>query len=537
MNWNRVYRPKKIADLHLTTVRDYFLSLMKAGTFPQVFLFTGSKGTGKTSTARIIAAMLNDPKNESVVKKTFFEKEKNTKSLTEPTGESELAQRIFSGSSYVVHELDAASNRGIDDVRALKERIALPPQEGLISVYILDEVHMLTTEAFNALLKILEEPPPHVVFILATTELDKIPATIVSRAQVIRFSKASTDELLVAVKNIVKSEKLVADDEVLLAIAKRAEGSFRDAVKLLEMIAQVGPITKDSAENVLNLSLSNQVVTLVEKLISKDARGVVETFQQLRSTQTDSKQLHIQLLTYLHQDLLRSLGVTDGAAVFPTKTSQFLLKELAETALSGASPIPLLLLELKFLEIIERSQKKPTPPGSSEPSAPPAARKVESKTRVEEISTRKIATEEITAAPDFPEEEIITEMISVIPEKVQMDVVPTGGAMGNGQTICDRWQDVIAEAVKSNFSLATLLKASRPLGGETGKVKISVYYQFHKEQLMQPRFIKLLDTLFQDFAGGKVQLECVLIKEPATAELSQPSEAKKLADLAVSSLM
>jgi DNA polymerase-3 subunit gamma/tau len=397
---------------------------------------------------------------------------------------------------------------------------------------------MLTTEAFNALLKILEEPPPHVVFILATTELDKIPATITSRAQVIRFSKASPAELLVALKNIVNTEKLESDDSVLEEIAQRADGSFRDAVKLLEMIAQVGPVTRASAQNILSLSLSNQVVGLVDTLLTKDPVGVVQAFSELRAVQTDSKQLHVQLLTYLHQDLLRSLGAIEGKATVPTKSSQFLLKELADPTLCAAAPIPLLLLELKFLEIIDRSQKKAPASGSSEPSAPPPTRRPATPEPTREVPSRRIAQPDTIPTTPLIEEEFSEEIAPYIPEKPQLDVVPTsGGTMGNGQTICDRWQDVIAEAVKSNFSLATLLKASRPLGGETGKVKISVYYQFHKEQLMQPRFIKLLDTLFQDFAGGKVQLECILIKEPVTAELSQPTEAKKLADLAVSSLM
>lgn len=536
MSWNRTYRPKKIADLHLASVRDHFLSLMKSGTFPQVFLFAGSKGTGKTSTARIVAAMLNDPINEEAVKEIFFEKKAAKRPLQEPDSKGELTSKIFTGTSYVVHELDAASNRGIDDVRALKERVHLPPQEGMLSVYILDEVHMLTTEAFNALLKILEEPPTHVVFILATTELDKIPATVVSRAQVIRFSKAGVDEIESAVKRIVKSEKITAEDSVLTAIAEQADGSFRDAVKLLEMISQVGPVTTETAEPILHLSLNNQISTLIATLLAKDPVAVVRAFETLRSNQVDTKLLHSQILSYLHNDLLKSLGVIEGTAQLANKVSQYLLKELADPHLSSPTTIPLLLLELQFLHIIEKSQKK-TPAGGSSESTPTSS----TPTTVTETSSSKVkvnAKATATSLPETTESDVDPTIHTQPKQSTPSDTVPTlGGATGNGQAICDQWADVITKATKFNFGLGTLLKSAKPLSGSTGKLSISVYYKFHKEQLLQPKFTKLLDELFVDVAGGKLQLECLLVEEPKNAELKETATNQNLAELAVSSLM
>lgn len=536
MSWNRTYRPKKIADLHLASVRDHFLSLMKSGSFPQVFLFAGSKGTGKTSTARIVAAMLNDPVNEEVVKEIFFEKKTAKKPLQEPDSKGELASKIFTGTSYVVHELDAASNRGIDDVRALKERVHLPPQEGILSVYILDEVHMLTTEAFNALLKILEEPPVHVVFILATTELDKIPATVVSRAQVIRFSKAGVAEIESAVKKIVKSEKLTAEDTVLTAIAEQADGSFRDAVKLLEMISQVGPVTSETAEPILHLSLNNQVTTLITTLLAKDPVAVVKAFETIRNNQIDTKLLHSQILGYLHTDLLKSLGVSEGTAQLASKVSQYLLKELADPHLSSPTAIPLLLLELQFLHIIEKSQKK-APTGGGTESTPTSSSSAT--TGVTTSSKTKASAK--TATGSLPEAVVIAGDPPVQAQPVQsmpLDTVPTlGGATGNGQAICDQWAEVITKATKFNFGLGTLLKSAKPLSGSTGKLSISVYYKFHKEQLLQPKFTKLLDELFVDVAGGRLQLECLLVEEPKNAELKETATNQNLAELAVSSLM
>jgi DNA polymerase-3 subunit gamma/tau len=225
MSWYRQYRPSTIAGLHAVAVKEQLEKLRQAKNFPHALLLTGPRGAGKTSTARILAAMLNEPTNEL------------GKPLKDANPKDELVQRIAQGTSLVVHELDAASHRGIDDVRALKEQAYIPPQEGKVSVFILDEVHMLTTEAFNALLKLLEEPPQNVVFILATTEEQKVPATIVSRCTVVRFRKATPAEIGTALSDIVKDQKLDIDQEALQAIATAADGSFRDAVKTLETVS------------------------------------------------------------------------------------------------------------------------------------------------------------------------------------------------------------------------------------------------------------------------------------------------------------
>ncbi|MBU0576226.1 AAA family ATPase, partial [Patescibacteria group bacterium] len=209
MSWQRIYRPKTIQGLHLTNVRETLQQLMDKGQIPQVLLFAGPKGTGKTSLARIIGAMLNDPANEKVVDYQFFNgsKPKNNK-YVEPDFELNFNDRIYRGKSFIVQEMDAASNRGIDDIRELKERVALPPQDGKMTVYILDEAHMLTSAAFNALLKLLEEPPVHAVFILATTEFHKIPETIKSRCSVIHFRKADHEELKQALRGVLEAEKI-----------------------------------------------------------------------------------------------------------------------------------------------------------------------------------------------------------------------------------------------------------------------------------------------------------------------------------------
>jgi DNA polymerase-3 subunit gamma/tau len=536
MNWNRKYRPKKIADLHLTKVREHFLALLTAGKFSQVFLFAGPKGTGKTSTARIIAAILNDPQNEQSVTDIFFKKSNKAGSLQEPDSASETIQRIFAGSSFMVQELDAASNRGIDDVRALKERVTLPPQDGLVSVYILDEVHMLTSEAFNALLKLLEEPPPHVVFILATTELEKIPPTVVSRAQVITFTKATNQELQTALSAILTQEKVNYEEEVLALIAERADGSFRDAVKLLEMLAQVGPITLATAEQVLAVSADQYPYQLVEALLHKNPAQVVALFETLRSHGTDHKQFYTQLVTALHTDLLKSHGVVAGTPQWPAKTSQFLLKEFADPFVQTITPIPLLTLELKFLEIIDRSQKKST----TEPPPSGGAQNTSSTTTSKTTEPRKTKPEQPIATINTPgqassslsiNQPIVAEIVSTTADS-RIHYNP-----GDGAIIYEKWVEIVATAVQQNFGLATLLRSARPISGEMGKVVVGVYYSFHKEQLLQPKFKQLLDVLFAQYAGGRIELECILADQPTHADLQEPPQATTLAQLAVASLM
>lgn len=515
MSWNRLYRPQRLCDLHLRSVREYFTSLLTAPDFPQVFLFTGPKGTGKTSTARILAAVLNDPQNAQAVEQRIFsvhKKKTNAKNipLQEPNEQDPLVQSILWGNSYVVHELDAASNRGIDDIRALKERISLPPAQGVMSVYILDEVHMLTTEAFNALLKVLEEPPEHVIFILATTELQKIVPTVVSRCQVVKFQRASTSELFDALQNIITKEKLKADPAVLEAVCQKADGSFRDAVKLLELIHQQGELTEATAEKVLHSSHIEVAKEIISELLAKNTQAVVRLFQKARQEGVSADALHTYILEYVYAELLKALGITQEPEKISSKISIFLLKEFSDSSLHASCPIPLLPLELKCLDLLERSTKKGKESGESEPplAGPTASASKKSEPSIAATVRTDTASSQTLLTP------------------------------GDGGKLCDDWSTVLDLAVKTNFGLATLLKSARPVSGSTGKLTLSVFYKFHQEQLQQPKFYALIQEVFSRIAGGSIELECLLSEEPSSAELKEPiSAAPALAELAVASLM
>jgi DNA polymerase-3 subunit gamma/tau len=202
------YRSRKLKELDLKSVRDALTEIVLSENIPHAFLFSGPKGTGKTSAARIIAKVINC--------------ENRKKSSVEPCNKCEQCKLIDSGGNIDVIELDAASNRGIDDIRTLRDAVKLSPAQAKSKVYVIDEAHMLTTEASNALLKTLEEPPEHVYFILATTNSEKLIGTIRSRTTEIKFRKAEPEELLRSLKRVVKGEKIKVEDEALMMIAKAA---------------------------------------------------------------------------------------------------------------------------------------------------------------------------------------------------------------------------------------------------------------------------------------------------------------------------
>lgn len=538
MSWNRKYRPQKISELHLAAVRDNLQSLIENKNIPQAFLFAGPKGTGKTSSSRIIGAILNEEKNAKIVKQLFEEKTKGTSvkgSIADPDTSNPFIQKILSGNSFVVQEMDAASNRGIDNIRELKERIALPPQEGNMTVYILDEAHMLTTEAFNALLKVLEEPPSHVVFILATTELHKVPETITSRCHLVTFTKASITEISAALEKIIQAEKITADTEAVTLIAQYADGSFRDAIKLLEVLTENGKLTHEHVSTKLASTSAAQYEQLVTAITSKREEAVISLFQTLRAQGSNEKYFHTQFLEMLHKTLLGLHGIGTPLFDISEPATLFLLKEFASSSLSEQSPIPFLHLELTALEIITRAKQKKT---SKKPKA-----QAELMGQVPTISM-PLPTDS-TADPKTPTKKEIKSMQTIekeisSPEPVTV-TVDTTAPRGNAEKLVSEWDSFVDEVSKDNTTIGALLRSARPLGADGHTVTIGVYYSFHQEQLSENKFLVKIQDTVTEFSGGVVNFVFELVNPPQVAELTDPgtnqTEAKDLAQLASESLM
>jgi len=242
-------------------------SALEKNRLAHAYLFAGPRGVGKTSTARILAKALNCKTGPTV----------------NPCGKCSACLEISQSRSLDVIEIDGASNTGVDDVRTLRENVKFSPTSGKFKIYIIDEVHMLSNQAFNALLKTLEEPPDFVKFIFATTHADKIPSTVLSRCQRLDFRRISVMEIISQLERIVKSEKVNVDRDVLLAIAKSSDGALRDAESILDQLVSFSKdkISLNDVISVLGLVQQEALFELTDKIIQKDPKGCLELFNKI----------------------------------------------------------------------------------------------------------------------------------------------------------------------------------------------------------------------------------------------------------------
>ena len=292
----RKYRSKKLGDiLGQDTNIEILKNAAKTGRIGQAYIFYGSRGTGKTSTARLLAKLLNCEKRRM---------DPEFAKLGEPCNECLACREIDLQNSFDVIEIDAASNRGIDEIRNLKESIKTSPASGGSKVYIIDEAHMLTGAAFNALLKTLEEPPKHAVIVLATTEYEKLPATITSRAQRFAFKKLSKALIMQKLAMEAKAEKIKIDEDALELIAAGAEGSVRDAESLLDQISSLeAKITLADVERITGRTGLKKVAEFAELTVQRDLTAAVVRLNALGDEGGNPVQFTKDLIHYLRKVL------------------------------------------------------------------------------------------------------------------------------------------------------------------------------------------------------------------------------------------
>ncbi len=369
----RKWRPRRFEEVvgqdHVTrTLRN----ALRLGRIAHAYLFAGPRGTGKTTTARLLAKAVNclaEPVEER------------------PCDRCRICQAVNEGRLMDLIEIDAASNRGIDEIRDLRERVRFSPSEARYKVYVIDEAHMLTTEAFNALLKTLEEPPPHVIFVLATTEPHRIPATILSRCQRFDFRRLTTAEIARRLEEIVAAEGLAAEPEALAWIARQATGSLRDAVTLLDQLgADEDPITVERVQRALGAGRWDLVSQVVEALGEGDtARGLTLIARAVEEG-AHPQQLARQLVEHLRAVMWIQWGHAEALDLPPEQTAaaQQHARRLPPEALprlirlfaTAASDVrsawqPQLALELAFVEAALACQQAHAMRGA--PAAPAPA--------------------------------------------------------------------------------------------------------------------------------------------------------------------
>lgn len=337
MSFYQTYRPKKIAELDLVSVRESLQAAMSGGMISHAYLFVGPRGSGKTSAARILAQTVNCEENRD--KKT---------ALSEPCGKCNACVSLASGSSVDVLEIDAASSGLVDDIRDLREKVRLAPVQLTKKVYIIDEVHMVSLSGFNALLKTLEEPPKHVIFILCTTEGQKVPETIASRCLRVNFIKASTQEVIDSLMKAVKGEGLNITEEALVELAEATDGSFREGHKLLEQVASFGKkIDRDLVLKVLGVVSRQSVIKILEAVEERDSKRIVKIFNEMDKSGVKAANLATVLISEVKGLLERKIDKNE----LVEKEITLIDKLILASEKVKISPSPLLPLEIALLSI------------------------------------------------------------------------------------------------------------------------------------------------------------------------------------------
>lgn len=328
----RRYRPQQFNELiGQEFVAKALATAIETNRVGHAYLFTGARGVGKTSAARVFAKALNCQKGTSPA----------------PCDTCDICESIAVGEDVDVLEIDGASNRGIDEIRQLRENVHVRPSRSRFKIYIIDEVHMLTREAFNALLKTLEEPPEHVKFIFCTTEPTKIPVTILSRCQRYDFAGIETNSIADRLKQIVSSEGVTADDDALWLLARRAGGSMRDSQSLLEQMLAFGGerITLAGIHELLGTADDGRILDLFRCLLDGDAGRTLTELDQILAEGVDVGQLLDQLLGYFRDVLVSAAGCSGDALLFVPVDQQALILELGQKLEVSAVLATLQILE------------------------------------------------------------------------------------------------------------------------------------------------------------------------------------------------
>ena len=466
------YRPKKFSELDSSDVFEKLERVLKGkipDSVPHAFLFTGARGLGKTSTARIISKAINCTNRRG--------------SEIEPCNKCFSCTSINNSSNLDVLEIDGASNRGIDEIRDLREKIRLTPVMSSKKIYIIDEVHMLTQEAFNALLKTLEEPPTHAFFILCTTEAGKVPETIKSRCFHLSFSRATDEELIRSFQRIVKGEKLKAEKEALLQIARLSDGSFRDGAKIIEELSRFSNITTKLIEkNYKTATISLSVVNLIDALDEKDAKKGIEIVGALSKDGVDFKLFLEKLIEKLHQ---RLIGETEKN-LDQARNSADLIELLAKSHMSikyavlSQLPLELAIIEWCF----------------SENPALPAGRSENSENR---------------SISDSDNQTNISQNPSLSLKNVSGRGSKAASASGFGEPKDDKILEELIERVKKdNVTVAGVLRGSRVEKFEGNKLTLSTGYKFHKDRLGSEKVLSLLEKSASEIMGKKTKVSIIL---------------------------
>jgi DNA polymerase III subunit gamma/tau len=515
----RKWRPQVFEDVagqeHVTrTLRN----ALETDRVAHAYLFAGPRGTGKTTSARLLAKAVSCT-DEAVERR--------------PCNSCHICLAVNEGRLLDLVEIDAASNTGVDDIRSLRDKVNFRPGEARMKFYIIDEVHMLSNSAFNALLKTLEEPPPHVIFVLATTEPEKIPATVTSRCQRFDFRRINVRDIVARLRHIVGQEGLAADEAALEFIAQQGEGSMRDAISLLDQIAAYGSeqITLEQVQKTLGTVATQAVTELVECLIGRDVAGGISVINEVVAGGGEPRQFTREIVAYLRALLLVKVGpgvellnqTQEVLATMRTQATQIDQRQLVRAAhlfsdavreiKHGILAIPQLPLELAFLDATVQPSPQAVPASGLDPAPWPAKAAA---------GRLDLATSErqVQSTPD-PKAENLAD-----PGVLDLAAVER------------QWSQVLAEIRSRNKMAYGLFNSGKPVASRGEAVFLSFQSDLLKERAEQQRNLAIVEEAAQLIFGKPIAIKCVVGEmrpspAPSEGEQDRPLEEDPLVKAAL----
>ena len=504
----RKYRPQTFEDLigqpHVTSTLARAIESRRIG---QAYLFTGQRGVGKTSAARILAKSLNCAKGPT----------------SKPCQECPSCAAITQGNSLDVIEIDGASNRGIDDIRQLREQVKFAPVHGHFRVYIIDEVHQITPDAFNALLKTLEEPPAHAKFIFATTAPQKVPQTILSRCQRFDFRRLDSHTIVSALKPISRAEHLDVEDAALYAIARCSEGSLRDAEVILEQLVSFcsGAIREGEVSRLLGTLEQEVLVSWAQHIFDRDANAALLLLSRQLEQGKDVTQLLIGLLTHLRNLLI--LRTTAQSAARPEFIRQLVdvpeeQRARLEEQAQAATPEELLLMLQLLTGAYEVARRSPFAQHILEFALIKLATR-ESWQSLEQVIQRLDQLSRVAQSPRPSSASAPARAISAMAVQPVTDTPPqpSEGPVSLEQ-VSAQWPAMLDRLGQQKISLAAYLMHAQPVGVTARALQVGLPgFSLHQEVVTAPDNARLIEQTLRDCLGVSLAVEYTTLPDPSPA--------------------
>ncbi|RLC68384.1 MAG: DNA polymerase III subunit gamma/tau [Chloroflexi bacterium] len=515
----RKWRPQTLAEVvGQEQVTRTLLNALKSNRVAHAYLFCGPRGTGKTSTGRILAKAVNCL---------------TANGQDEPCNTCSMCRAITEGRALDVIEIDAASNTGVDNIRDLRERANYAPGEARYKVYIIDEVHMLSTSASNALLKTLEEPPPHVIFVLATTEAHKVLPTVLSRCQHFDFRRIAQADVVSRLSQICDSEGVKIKPEALRLVARSATGSLRDAENILEqLITYYGAeIELQQAQATLGISGDRRVKEMVRHIIDNDIAAGITTINSVSSEGLDLRPFNRELIECLRALLLVKTGTSEAIDLpgediaelkeIATKASLTqvlkavkLFGQLESTGFDSYSTLP---LELALVDCVltqeeqPKSQAKQTRPKAQRPAGAAAPPHVPVST---EPPVAKTEAAEVPSPPAEPPE-AGPKAVEVPPPSVEIPVAPPEPG-SEIEFLKQNWKQIIEKApadTQKTPAVAFLRSSGKPVAFEDNTVVLAFKFSIHKDNMEKPQNQQVAEKIISSFIGHPCRVRCIFQPE------------------------